>query len=279
MVILIPNKIISLDFSLLPLPSSHQFYQKHRAALPNQPSLKSTTDEEASASDDASWRQLRQIASVDKEEMLRLQATKSELTVETSASPTAAAGKGGGERSRGKSGVGLERVRRENGTGEETDAAGVVEDSTTPKNEGGAEEAAANKGEEGSSPGEELQSARSNLSRTSSLSNSPTDADAAVRPIIPHHNHHHHHPFVRQATGNTQGAAAAGGVEDDDSPSASTISTKASYLAVAAHHPPPGTAAAFFGGKQGHHYPAPNVMVSCLVQTTLICIWYALFSS
>ena len=219
--------------------------------LSNQPSLKSNEDDVHSSTSDSSWRQLQQIASVDKEEMLRMQSSsKSVSTYKTCDSPVTTAGvaaaTGKDETPKNKLAADA-AVPTDNGTVDTTDV------TTTPSVDDNDDDGGA--GEKRNSPGE-LQTAPSALSRTSSLSNSPTDDHRHARamqhpnhPPPPHPQHHrspyhpshygalpthlppHLHPsrLIKLGMFSRGGDTAAEGEgEDENSPSASTISTKVS---------------------------------------------------
>eukprot|EP00580_Thalassiosira_gravida_P013873 CAMPEP_0201682298 /NCGR_PEP_ID=MMETSP0494-20130426/51547_1 /ASSEMBLY_ACC=CAM_ASM_000839 /TAXON_ID=420259 /ORGANISM="Thalassiosira gravida, Strain GMp14c1" /LENGTH=992 /DNA_ID=CAMNT_0048166055 /DNA_START=613 /DNA_END=3591 /DNA_ORIENTATION=+ len=223
--------------------------REHEMMLPNQPSLKSATDD-GSASD-SSWRQLQQVTSIDKEEMLKLQFSKSELTVTSSQ-----------EEDKGPARTTTTTTKGSGSSQEEIAEATVI--TTTPKKintncnllEGLAAAATTHSASSSSSsssssnnsrrgidnnniggtkrdsPGD-LQAPPSTLSRTSSLSNSPTDEDVRtssaaadddredhrrdyrnrashlpegggsyprrmMHPHHPPHHHPHHHPHHQQ---------------------------------------------------------------------------------
>ncbi|KAL7553436.1 hypothetical protein ACHAWF_016713 [Thalassiosira exigua] len=213
-------------------------------AVPSQPSLKSAGSDEASATSDSSWRQLHQIASVEKEDMLRLEISKSELTSATS-----------------DHGPPKKEAKERSQPDKERGGKG---------GEGGAAAAAAV--EQASSPGD----LRAAPSGTSSLSNSPTDEERRLAeaeehegrgggddggrrrylPDAPHpppsrHPYHQHRPSqLAPGSGGGFSVVPQAGHErdpndDHDSPSASTISTKASLAAQALgffrDQPAPGT--------------------------------------
>ena len=143
--------------------------------LSNQPSLKSNEDDVHSSTSDSSWRQLQQIASVDKEEMLRMQSSSKSVSTyadqceKTCDSPVTTAGVGAatGKDETPKNKLAAHAaVPADNGTVDTTDV------TTTPSVDDNDDDGGA--GEKRDSPGE-LQTAPSTLSRTSSLSNSPTD--------------------------------------------------------------------------------------------------------
>ncbi|KAL3811367.1 hypothetical protein ACHAXA_011331 [Cyclostephanos tholiformis] len=148
--------------------------------LPNQPSLKSNEDDVHSSTSDSSWRQLEQIASVDKEEMLRMQSSSksvSSFAVEYEASTPFTAADVAGAAGKDEKEVMVTTPKSklladaavvdDNGNVCQTDLTAttsvVLDDKRC--------EAAVEKRD---SPGE-VREAPSSLSRTSSLSNSPTD--------------------------------------------------------------------------------------------------------
>lgn len=240
--------------------------------LPSQPSLKSNPsneDNEAnSTTSDSSWRQLQQIASIDKEEMMRLQTSKSEITA-VGTSP--------------RDDQEEEEVNKSDDKTPSKSKKSSSGDATPASARDGAVEQATTKAVKQESPGD-LKEVPSTLSRTSSLSNSPTDDDQ-------HHHHHHsgrvrhegeqppprdehnqeyhrypqssyhhygHHPHGRVShppphlhpIGHNGGDVN----NEDNSPSASTISTKASLLGQNLHyqhHPQ----SQFFN----EHPPTPNM--------------------
>ncbi len=148
--------------------------------LPNQPSLKSNEDDVHSSTSDSSWRQLDQIASVDKEEMLRMQSSSKSVSSfaedceERGDTPFTAAEVAAGKDEKeavvatpkNKLSVDV-AVMVDSGT---VDTADLTTTPSAVVDDDGCEGAV----EKRDSPGE-VRQAPSSLSHTSSLSNSPTD--------------------------------------------------------------------------------------------------------
>ncbi|KAL3774670.1 hypothetical protein ACHAW5_003278 [Stephanodiscus triporus] len=177
-------------------------HQEASLLLPNQPSLKSIEDDSQSLRSDSSWRQLQQIASVDKQEMMRMQSSSKSVSTyaseckETGNSPVmdaevsaAAAGKGEMEV---VVAAPMEKVTADAAVPADHGTVDTTDVTTTPsvEDDDSGCGVAANKR---ASPGE-LQTA---LSRTSSLSNSPTDDD------------HHNVALRHSSTGNDDAAVVA----------------------------------------------------------------------